>query len=67
MEDDRNYVKPFRITLTKVKEEMPKDYTVEEVKSSIEKAGKESTVYRVENVGRLLFCDRNRRKIRNTC
>lgn len=37
MEDDRNYVRPFRITLTKVKEEMPKDYTVEEVKALLKK------------------------------
>lgn len=43
MEDDRNYVKPFRITLSKVREEMPKDYTVEEVKALLKKPNRKAS------------------------
>ncbi len=42
MDEERQYIEPFRIKLIKVQEEMPKDYTVEEVKALLKKPDKKA-------------------------
>lgn len=42
MDEERQFIEPFRIKLIKVQEEMPKDYTVEEIKALLKKPDKKA-------------------------
>lgn len=42
MDEERQFIEPFRIKLIKVQEEMPKDYTIEEIKALLKKPDKKA-------------------------